>query len=80
MNSIKNIWKEIKSIITITNLSSDIQKSLSYSGPTITNKVEFQISLTIILQQLLKKQKKTSSPHTNIYLVSLKTELKTPFF
>ena len=40
MNNIKNTWKGIKSIITIKNLSSDIPKSLSYNGLTITNKVE----------------------------------------
>ena len=40
MNNIKNTWKGIKSIITIKNLSSDIPKSLSYNGSTITNKVE----------------------------------------
>ena len=40
MNNIKNTWKRIKSIITIKNLSSDIPKSLSCNGLTITNKVE----------------------------------------
>ena len=40
MNNIKNTWKGIKSIIAIKNPSSDIPKSLSYNGSTITNKVE----------------------------------------
>ena len=40
MNKIKNTWKGIKSVITIKNLRSDIPKSLSYNGSTITNKVE----------------------------------------
>ena len=40
MNTIKNTWKEIKSIITIKNLSSDISKSSSSNGSTITNEVE----------------------------------------
>ena len=47
MNNVKNTWKEIIYIyiyiyiyITIQNLSSDIPKSLSYNGSTITNKVE----------------------------------------
>ena len=39
MNNIKNTWKGIKSIIAIKN-RSDIPKSLSYNGSTITNKVE----------------------------------------
>ena len=40
MSNIKNTWKEIKSFITIENLSSDIPKSLSLSGPSITNQEE----------------------------------------
>ena len=40
MNNTKNTWKGIKSIITIKNLSSDITKSLSDNGLTITNKAE----------------------------------------
>ena len=40
MSNIKNTWKEIKSFITIKNLSSDISKSLYLSGPSITNQEE----------------------------------------
>ena len=40
MSNIKNTWKEIKSFITIKNLYSDIPKSLSLSGPSITNQEE----------------------------------------
>ena len=40
MSNIKNTEKEIKSFITIKNLSSDIPKSLSLSGPSITNQEE----------------------------------------
>ena len=40
MSNIKNTWKEIKSFITIKNLSSDIPKSLYLSGPSITNQEE----------------------------------------
>ena len=40
INNIKNTWKRIKTIIAIKNLSSDIPKSLSGNGSTITNKVE----------------------------------------
>ena len=70
MNNIKNTWKGIKSIIAIKNRSSDIPKSLSYNGSTITNKVEILNIFKKFLQQLLKKQKEISMPHTNISLIS----------
>ena len=70
MNDIKSTWKGIKSIITIKSFYSDIPKSLFCNGSTITIKVEFQISLTIILQQLLKKQKKISIRDLNTSLSS----------
>ena len=35
-NSIKNMWKGIKSIITIKDFSADIPKSLSVDGATIS--------------------------------------------
>ena len=37
MNNIKNTWKEIKSMITIKNTSSDFVKCLSSNGSTSTN-------------------------------------------
>ena len=40
MDNTKNTWEGIKSIITIKDLSSDIPKSLSSNGSTITNKVD----------------------------------------
>ena len=40
INNFKNTWKRIKYITTTKNLSSDVPKSLSSSGSTITNKVE----------------------------------------
>ena len=40
MNNTKNTWNRIKSIITIRNLPSDIPKSISSNGLTITNQVE----------------------------------------
>ena len=40
MNNIKNTWKRVESIITNKNRSSDISKSLSSSGSTITSQVE----------------------------------------
>ena len=70
MNNIKNTWKGIKSIIAIKNRSSDIPKSLSYNGSTIANKVEILNIFKNFLQQLLKKQKEISMPHTNISLIS----------
>ena len=70
MNNLKNSWKGIKSIIAIKNRSSDIPKSLSYNGSTITNKVEILNIFKNFLQQLLKKQKEISMPHTNISLIS----------
>ena len=70
MNNIKNTWKGIESIIAIKNRSSDIPKSLSYNGSTITNKVEILNIFKNFLQQLLKKQKEISMPHTNISLIS----------
>ena len=70
MNNIKNTWKGIKSIIAIKNRSSDIPKSLSYNGSTTTNKVEILNIFKNFLQQLLKKQKEISMPHTNISLIS----------
>ena len=71
---LKILGKRINCIITIKNLSSDIPKSLSYNGSTITNQGK------IILQWLLEKQKKVSVPRSNISLVSLKADIKTPIF
>ena len=40
MDNIRNIWKEIKSMMTVKNISSNIPKSLTFNGSTITNQVE----------------------------------------
>ena len=40
MNNIENTWKEIKSILTIKNISSDFPKCLSSNGSAFTNQVE----------------------------------------
>ena len=45
MNNIKNIWKRIKSLITVKNTSSDFRKCLSSNGSTATNQVEILIIL-----------------------------------
>ena len=39
-NSIKNIWKGFKSIINITNISTEIPKTLTVDCTTIPNPVE----------------------------------------
>ena len=38
-NSIKNIWKGIKSILNIKNISADNPKSLTVDGTTISNPI-----------------------------------------
>ena len=79
---LKILGKGISCIITIKNLSSDIPKSLYYNGSTITNqgKISNVFNNYFILQWLLEKQKKVSVPRSNISLVSLKTDIKTPIF
>ena len=63
MSNMKNTWKGIKSILTINNIYSDFPKCLSSNGCTkclssnISTKLKYQLSLIIILHQLLKKQK-----------------------
>ena len=48
--------------------------------PLSQTKEKFQMSLTIILQRLLEKQKKVSVPRSKISLISLKKDIKTPIF
>ena len=67
MNNIKNTWKGIKSIRAIKNLSSDIPKNLPSNGSTIQTKQKFQMSLTIILQKLLKKNKRKHQSLTQTF-------------
>ena len=57
-NNIKNTWKGIKSIITIKNLSSDIPKTLSCNGLTITNKVEISNIFNNYLATIAEKIKR----------------------
>ena len=77
---LKILGKGIKCIITIKNLSSDIPKSYLTMVPLSQTKEKFQMSLTIILQRLLEKQKKVSVPRSKISLISLKKDIKTPIF
>ena len=39
-NSIKNIWKGLKSILNIKSISADIPKTLTVDGATISNPME----------------------------------------
>ena len=71
MNNIKNTWNGIKSIITTKNLSSDIPKSLSSNGSTISNQVEISNvfdSIPIKILMLLKND--ISSQLADIYSTS----------
>ena len=58
MKNIKNTWEGTKSIMTIENLPSNIPKSLSYNGSTITNKVETSNIFNNYFATIAKKQKK----------------------
>ena len=71
MNNIKNAWKEIRYIITINNIFSDIPKSLSYNGLTITNKVKISNIFNNYLTTIAENTKEKNNPsHTNISLIS----------
>ena len=62
MTNIKNTWKGIKSIKTIKNLSSDIPKSLSYNGLTITNKAEISNIFNNYFATIAEKTKENINP------------------
>ena len=57
MNNIKNTGKEIKSIMTIKNLCSDIAKNLSFRGSTITRKVKIWNIFNNYFAAIAKKTK-----------------------
>ena len=59
MSNIKNTWKEIKSFITIQNLSSDIPKSLYLSGASITNQEEISNVLNNYFATIAEKTKES---------------------
>ena len=80
MNNIKNTWKRIKTILAIKNLSSDIKKSLSGNGSTITNKVEISNIFNNYFLIIADKTKENINPSHKHFSDFLKTELKTPFF
>ena len=67
-NSIKNIWKALKSI-------SSIPKSLTVDGTTIFNPVASQIFSTTIFLQLPTKRSLIFHFHINIFLIFVKIDL-----
>ena len=80
MNNIKNTWKGIKSITTIENLSSDIPKSLSHNGLTITNKVEISNIFNNYFATIAVKTKKIINPLHKHLSNFLKNKTKNSFF
>ena len=39
-NNIKNIWKEIKSLIALKDISTSVPRTLNHNNKTVTNPVE----------------------------------------
>ena len=76
MNNIKNTWKGIKSIISIKNLLSDIPKSLSYNGLTITNKVEISSIFSNYFTTIAEKAKENINPSHKQFSDFLKNRTK----
>ena len=76
MNNIKNTWQGIKSIITIKNLRSDIPKSLSYNGLTITNKVEISSIFSNYFTTIAEKAKENINPSHKQFSDFLKNRTK----
>ena len=68
MNNIIKAWKEIRYIITVKSISSDIPKSLSYNGLTITNKVKISYIFNNYLTTIAEKTKEKIIPHTQTYI------------
>ena len=80
MNNIKNTWKGIKSIITIKNLSSDIPKSLSSNGSTITNQVEISNVFNNYFATIAEKTKENINPSHKHFSHFLKNRHHNSFF
>ena len=80
MNNIKNTWKRIKSIITIKNLSSDIPKSLSCNGLTITNKVEISNIFNNYFTTIAEKAKESINPSHKHFSEFLKNRTQNSLF
>ena len=80
MNNIKNTWKGIKSIITIKNLSSDIPKSVSSNGPTITNQAEISNVFNNYFATIAEKTKENINPLHKNFSDFLKNRHQSFFF
>ena len=80
MNNIKNTWKGIKSIINIKNPSSDIPKSLSYNGSTITNKVEISNIFNNYFATIAEKTNENINPSPKHFSNFLKNRTQNSFF
>ena len=80
MNNIKNTWKGIKPIITIKNLSSDIPKSLSYNGLTITKKEEILNIFNNYFATIAEKTKENINPSLKHFSDFLKNRTQNSFF
>ena len=80
MNNIKNTWKGIKSIITIKILSSDILKSLSSNGSTITNQVEISNVFNNYFATIAEKTKENINPSHKQFSHLLKNSDHNSFF
>ena len=77
--NIKNIWKGLKSILIIKNISADIPKSLTVDSTTVSNLMVISNISTTIFLQLLIKRSVIFHFHINIYQIFLKTDLIFPF-
>ena len=80
MNNIKNTWKGIKSIINIKNLSSDISKSLSSNGSTITNQVEISNVFNKYFATIAEETKENINPSHKHFSHFLKNRRHNSFF
>ena len=80
MNNIKNTWKEIKSVITIKNLSSDIPKSLSSNGYTITNQVKTSNIFNNYFATTAEETKENINPSHKHFSDFLKSRHQNSFF
>ena len=78
-NSIKNTWKGIKSIITIKDFSTDIPKSLSVDGATISNPLPISNIFNNYFSSIAGKTKLNIS-FFNIFLTFLRIDLIFSFF
>ena len=77
--NIKNIWKGLKSILIIKNISADIPKSLTVDSTTVSNLMAISNISTTIFLQLLIKRSVIFHFHINIFQIFLKTDLIFPF-